>query len=173
MNQADVRRFLAKFERRGDAECWPWNAARGDKGYGRFHLRGRLISACRAAVELDTGEEVAPDLVVMHACDNPPCVNPAHLRIGTHADNDGDKRRKGREFVARGERHGNAALTAAQVLEIRSLSGRGVRRETIAADFGVTARTVGKIVRRERWDHVAAPDPGTPDRARGWKEPKP
>lgn len=75
--------------------CWEWQGARCIKGYGKLWARGRHYKAHRLAYEL-AWDDIPPGMQVMHACDNPPCVNPAHLRVGTARDNTHDMIRKGR-----------------------------------------------------------------------------
>lgn len=99
-----------------------------------------------------------PDgLHVLHHCDNPPCVNPAHLFLGTNADNVADKTAKGRGRGGRGEAHRNAKLTADQVREIRELAASGLTQREIAARYGVRHTAIGKILRGERWGHLSPP----------------
>lgn len=93
-------RFWRKVKRGPPDECWPWTGRRGGRGYGRVGSCG----AHRLAWELTNGA-IPAGLWVLHRCDNPPCVNPSHLWLGTHADNMADMRAKGRS--ARGDRHGS------------------------------------------------------------------
>lgn len=99
-----AERFWARVDRRGADECWPWTGARVDgrkpyaKRYGVLR-RGatdgcRRVTAHRLAYELLVGP-IPAGLHVLHTCDNPPCCNPAHLWIGTHADNMADRKAKG------------------------------------------------------------------------------
>ncbi len=90
-------RFWAKVDRRGPNECWPWLGSRIPKdGRGIFWNGERQESAPRAAFRIATGQAAPADKLVCHTCDNPPCVNPAHLWLGTARDNTLDAKAKGR-----------------------------------------------------------------------------
>lgn len=92
--------------------CWLWTGAKHGDGYGLILFKGKHYRAHRAAWEAANGEPPPADMSVMHTCDNPACVNPAHLRLGTHTENMHDMQRKGRG-------RGKAKLTPDQVREIR------------------------------------------------------
>lgn len=92
-------RFWAKVDRRGDDECWEWRGGKqGRPGfdYGRYYLDGKTVPAHRYMYENVHGP--ATGLVVRHRCDNPPCVNPGHLQLGTHKDNTRDCVERGRNW---------------------------------------------------------------------------
>lgn len=94
-------------------------------------------------------------LVVRHTCDNPRCINPEHLVLGTHLDNMRDMTERNRQ--AKGEQQGASKLTAAQVLEIRERyvpKSKGSSQRALAKLYGVTQTTIGHIVRGEYWSHV-------------------
>lgn len=146
--RTDLRdRFATKYVV-GQDGCWEWTAALDHWGYGHIHTGSeidgnrRMEKAHRVSWKLHRGP-VAEDLCVLHHCDNPRCVNPDHLFLGTHADNTEDKKKKGRE--ARGERHGRAKLSDEQVREIRALEGVKSRRE-IAEIYGISSSTVTHIL---------------------------
>lgn len=119
--RAVVERFWAKVDRSGGLfECWPWTAARfhdaaGVPNYGMFAFRGRVWKASRVAWVLTHGE-IPDGLTVCHTCDNPPCVNPAHLWLGTLTQNRRDSIAKGRH--AHGTRVGGSKLTEGDVWDI-------------------------------------------------------
>jgi hypothetical protein len=153
-----AERFWAKVDISGGFfACWPWTAARTAAGYGVLGRGGRsdgLVYAHRLALEL-AGRPLAPGEDAMHACDNPPCVNPAHLSGGSRATNNRDMASKGRHFtktkperIARGERHGMARLTAEQVRAIRTSPASSSEAAIIA---GVTAAHVRAIRRGRVW----------------------
>lgn len=110
------QRFWAKVDQTGGPDaCWPWVAARTRLGYGVFGVGP--ARAHRVSFEMANGVELEKGAVVMHTCDNPPCVNPAHLRLGSVAENDADRDAKGR--LAHGERLSFSKLTAVQAANIR------------------------------------------------------
>jgi hypothetical protein len=153
--------------REGLTPCWMWTGGRGRGRYGVVWWNKRSDSAHRVAWTLTNGP-VPDGLWVLHRCDHPGCVNPDHLWLGTHAENDADREAKGRtarglksgrhtkpESTMRGEAHGRAKLTDGDVVTIRDRRARGERLQSIAADFGVTDVLVSLIARRRIWRHVA------------------
>jgi hypothetical protein len=148
----DELRFWSKVERSTDGgACWPWTAAANYSGRGLFRFRGRNQVASRVAYILTVGE-IPDGQCVCHSCDNPSCCNPAHLWLGTQAENMADKYRKGRGNHARGESAGNAKLSAAEVLDI--IHSPCPTRE-LSERFGVTTALVRAIKRGEAWKHLA------------------
>jgi hypothetical protein len=158
--------------------CWLWTGARtggqiGGSGgrYGSFIVRvgphkGRY--AHRFSWRLHRGA-IPEGLVICHTCDNPLCVNPEHMFLGTMAENNADMRAKGRQARgerhgmrkhphrrARGERQGNARLTEADVHAIRQLYATGgITQKVLGQQFGVSREHVRDIVRGKRWTHLA------------------
>lgn len=148
-------RFWAKVDKRGADECWLWLWFRNRKGYGRVRSGGKsraMLLVHRVSWEVANGP-IPDGICVCHRCDVPACVNPAHLFLGTQADNVADMLAKGRGGykAPRGERNGRAKLTDAQVREIRASEGSQM---AIAARFGIGEATVSKIRNGKRWSHV-------------------
>ena len=144
-------RFWPKVERRGDGECWSWLATLNHSGYGMIRNGAAMALAHRVAWVMEHGE-VPDDLHVLHDCDTRRCVNVAHLRLGTNADNVRDKVERGRSSFPqpkkRGERHPMAKLTADQVDEIRQSTEVGRR---LAEQFGVSPATICNIRKGKVW----------------------
>jgi hypothetical protein len=148
------QRFWAKVDRRGSKECWLWTAAVNEHGYGVFNPDGRhsgpSVKAHRFSLAL-AGIE-AGSLLVRHSCDTPLCVNPAHLSVGTNADNTADM--VSRERQARGSRAGTSKLTEGQVAEIRRRAAAGELHRLLAAEYGVSRPTISRIVNGKGWTHA-------------------
>ena len=148
--------FWRRVDVRGDDECWDWQGVTSTYGYGYLNVAGERVASHRRAMELVSG--TIPDgQHVLHNCDNPPCVNPAHLRLGTHADNMRDAVKRGRRPKTRpnlrGKLHPNSKLTADNVREIRRRYVRG-NGQKLADEFGIDLSQVHNIVRRRQWRHV-------------------
>ena len=143
-------RFWQQVEQRGPDECWLWLGSRTRLGYGRIMLSGQRRMAHRWALEFATGDS-GEGRFSLHSCDNPRCVNPAHLRRGTQLENIEDRVARGRNGAAFGESNGSAKLTTPQVLAIRADS-RTTR--VLAAEYGVTPPAISAIKRRAIWSHV-------------------
>lgn len=148
-------RFWAKVLKL-DSGCWEWQAARLN-GYGVFHPRhGQTCGAHRFSFELENGA-IPNGLHVLHKCDNPPCVNPTHLFLGTQQDNNADCRKKGRFRVGarkRGEAHKWATTKVHQVLAARRLRVEGLSYSQIAKELGLRRAHVIKLVKRQSWAHI-------------------
>ena len=151
-----AERFWEKVGQSGPTECWPWLAGRGGGEYDYGHIRhnGETINAHRVAWELTYGL-IPEGVCVCHHCDDRMCCNPAHLFLGTRADNNTDKAQKGRSFHPSGEKHGRSALTDVMVLEIRRLyAGGSVLQRELSATYGVSQQQISFIVNRRAWAHI-------------------
>lgn len=161
----DAERFWLKVERSDG--CWIWLGCLNGAGYGMVGVlagcRRTTRSASRMAYELTYGPIPDARLFVCHHCDNPPCVRPDHLFLGTAADNTHDAQRKGRiptnppvlKGRCQGERHAFAKATCEMVLSIRDdyAAGRGSLSQ-LALKYGLHFTTISKIVNRKNWKHV-------------------
>jgi hypothetical protein len=134
-------RFWSKVDRREDSECWPWIAFRDVNGYGRFRLTRTddVMLAHRVSWLLSIGS-IPQGMDLLHGCNNPACVNPAHLRTGTAKENMADRKAIGRYYI--GENNPVAKLSDASVAAIRSEPGSN---RQMAARFGVTRQHISKI----------------------------
>lgn len=136
--QARIDRFWAKVERRGADDCWIWKGSLTEKDYGRFYAGSSNVAAHRFAWVVTHDLDPMLGQVVMHTCDNPPCCNPAHLRLGTYLDNTRDMQAKRRD-----RSWGRApSLSADQVLAVVADERP---HGTIAADYGVSKSVVHDI----------------------------
>lgn len=140
----------------GDGGCWNWTAGHSASGYARSALRGKAVRANRLAMLILKGIEPG-DLYVLHRCDNPSCINPDHLFLGTAGDNAHDMIGKGRQrwVPARGERSRTAKLTDADVVAIRERYAAGTLINTLRKEYGVKWDTIRDVVTRKSWSHVA------------------
>ncbi len=161
--------FEAKVGRDDNSECHPWTGSRTPYNYGVFARNRRLVAAHRVAYWKHYGP-FDLDLKVCHTCDNPPCCNPAHLFLGTQAENVADMDRKKRRNMAkgdacgsrtcpemrpRGEKNTEAVLTELQVIEIReTYLPRVISLNFLADKYGVTKSAIWHVVKRRTWRHV-------------------
>lgn len=178
---ADYRilaRFWSKVAVKRDGVCWEWQAVKTPAGYGTFYVPSangpQAHGAHRFAFETASGETIPSGMFVCHRCDNPGCVNPAHLFLGSQKDNMGDAWRKGRlpappvmrgeenpqkknpHQTAKGSRTASAFLTEAQVLSILQKRAAGASITELMAEYGASKSTVGFIVTGKTWKHVHA-----------------
>jgi hypothetical protein len=123
------------------------------QGYGQIWDDGRMLLAHRVAWEWAYGWPIG-DLKCLHHCDNPPCVNPGHLFVGTHATNCADKEAKGRGNQPKGSDNGQAKLTEEDIPEIRRLLAQGVSGVHIARIYGVHRSIIVGIKTGKAWKHV-------------------
>jgi len=159
VNERAVQRFWSNVDQSGGADsCWEWKLGRNTTNYGLVRVQGRLWRAHRLAVLLDTGE-LSEASVVIHACDNPPCCNPKHLKAGTRQENTLDMVSKGRHkkpttFVPARFRlpRKNHRLTREQVAQVREqLESPMANQSAIGRAFGVSSGCISAIARGTSW----------------------
>jgi hypothetical protein len=145
-------RFWAKVNKTDT--CWLWTASKDRDGYGQFRFNGTTVKAHRVVIQLE-GSDIPSGMCVLHHCDNPGCVNPDHLYIGTPKQNTGDMIERGRsKYVGqKGEAHGCAKLCELDVRLIRDLAETSTQQE-IADWFGIAQSHVTNIVNHKSWAHV-------------------
>ena len=131
-------------------ECWEWQGRKDKGGYGRLDAR----LAHRVAWELLEGP-IPENLCVLHSCDNPSCVNPYHLFLGTQKDNVADMIAKGRGSNRIGESNPNAQITEFDALEIRRLSQAGLKNRQLAGLFRMSSGQISNIITKQAWSHLA------------------
>ncbi len=152
------QRFWSKVDKSGGLDaCWLWTAASQVKGYGRFYMTARRLEGAHRVAFMLSGRDLVPGMDVCHACDNPPCVNPKHLFLGTRSENMLDAEMKSRLPTTKnfkGEQHPKAVLTVATVREIRA-TPKNVTSRALAAIYGVSRSTVQQVRRFESWRHVS------------------
>jgi hypothetical protein len=140
----------------GTDGCWPYiGGNRSSLGYGRFMHQRERDGAHRWAWREANGRDVPDGLVVRHKCDNPPCMNPSHLELGTHKENAQDIKIRGRSANMKGEMAGRAILTWAQVNDIRRLAAEGVSVSALAPLYPVTKGHLRNIVNGRAWTAAA------------------
>lgn len=177
MHPEYIKRFWSFVDSSGGNEaCWLWTGRKDRRGYGVFPRKGPGGSrfAHRTCLELVTETSIPKGMCACHICDNPSCVNPAHIFIGTHAENMADAAGKGRlsgrrcatgdahwsakrpELIPRGNLHPNRKLDEDDVRLIRRLFDNGeVSGVELAKRFDVTPQAISLIVRRKNWRHVS------------------
>lgn len=141
----EAARFWSMVDKGEDDDCWIWKGHRSPFGYGEFRAGGRKLTAHRYAWALSNGP-IPDNLKACHRCDNPSCVNPSHLFLGTQTENMADCTRKGRHA---------AKLTPDEVREIRALyETGGLTQKEIGSRYGVTQAAIHWIVVGRNWAHV-------------------
>lgn len=133
--------------------CWLWTGKKIG-GYGKIRNKGVEYSAHRYSYEIHKGP-IPIGLFVCHTCDNPSCVNPDHLWVGTNHENVLDSCRKGRRAAQHCEHNHHAKLTSKQVLLIRRLAKQGIRHKILAKRFSVSQSHISNLARGVFWDKLS------------------
>lgn len=151
----DLERFWSKVEKTSHVNgCWIWNGCRNKEGYGRFHFKMKRQGAHRISFLFKNGH-IPSQMLVCHSCDNPSCVNPNHLWLGTDQQNMNDRGLKGRNKVGIGERQHLAKLNAALVMEIRDkFIPKKMGAKKLSQFYNVSHHAIWCILKRKTWKHI-------------------
>lgn len=158
LNEKDILRFESKFTKGTPEECWNWTDSLR-RGYGKMKVGYTNYRAHRIAYSVYKGE-IPEGMYVCHSCDNPSCVNPNHLWLGTHDDNMKDKAKKGRcpgwgGEVLRGSKNPRAKLKEEDIPVIKEMHHKeGISQSAIARLYGVASPTISSIILGNKWRHV-------------------
>jgi|LakMenEpi03Aug12_release.lakeMendotaPanAssembly.Ray.scaffolds.fasta_scaffold429274_2 hypothetical protein len=144
MAKGELTRFWNKVSVGGGRECWVWVGGKDSSGYGSFRSKFGVVRASRFSFALAYG--YWPE-VARHTCDNPACVNPAHLIAGTHQDNVADRVQRGRS--AAGSTNGRSVLTDFEVSTLRTDGATSTNE--LAATLGVNATTICDVRKQKSW----------------------
>lgn len=149
-----IPRFKSKMGNIDQNGCINWNGYIHKYGYGVFTLRkNKYKKAHRLAYELFKGK-IPKGMLICHSCDNRACVNPDHLFLGTHANNNHDAIDKGRAKKAQGENCFNSKFTKNQIYELRDLMAKGMSCYKLAKLYKVSRSTMLDIKNRVTWKHI-------------------
>ena|SRR6202000_3283637 len=147
-----MKRFWDKVDIGGPNQCWFWKSAKTSRGYGAFFIDSRIVNAHRMAWELANKSDIPGGMVIRHKCDVCSCVNPAHLEIGTSADNSMDMVERKRSPA--GDKNGAAALSEIDAKFIKFWLRRGFVGSHIAEAFSVCKGMIYHIKHGRNWNHI-------------------
>lgn len=156
MRQNTLENIKSSFWDRADKSesgCLNWKGAHLVSGYGLIRFGGKWELAHRVAWIIKHGS-IPKGQGVLHHCDNPYCINPDHLFLGTQSDNNRDRANKGRSKSPIGEKQNFAKLDEDSVRKIRDRYGDGYKKSHLARIFKVDHRTIDAVVNRRTWKHV-------------------
>jgi hypothetical protein len=157
LSRKDVIRFWSKVDIISGDECWGWTDSIRNRRYGRLGINDKQVNANRVSWVIHFGA-IPEGMHVLHHCDNPSCVNPEHLFLGTHQDNMADMKRKGRAISHFGENNGKSTLSTTEVIEIRKIYDSHKNKygltKLMSEVFEIPYGTIQKILRRYTWNHV-------------------
>lgn len=154
-------RFWTKVDKRSPTECWEWNSNKNNKGYGLFKVSAAVGNklAHRLAFE-DKNGRLAKGALVLHSCDNRLCVNPSHLRAGTHKDNVSDMDLRGRRVPPglHGEAVPSSKFTENLIIRVRNDYVSGASAKTISVDHRIPLKSLPDILSGRSWHHLFGRD---------------
>lgn len=144
-----------KVDKRGPDECWPWLWFKNENGYGRTEINGKMYYAHRIVfdlinpgiIALSAPKSTDENGFILHSCDNPSCCNPAHLRVGTHAENMADKVRRGRSAKFKGDKGPRCKITMEQAKEARRRHFEdGISRKELMLELGISRPSIDSLI---------------------------
>jgi hypothetical protein len=148
--ESAIKRFWNYALVRDEESCWEWLGSMNRYGYGQLSVNGTPMHASRLSLQIELDRELRHEEYACHKCDYKGCVNPAHLFVGSAADNSRDAMEK--NLVAHGERQPSSKITAANASSIyvaRAIKGESLK--SVAGQFGVTTSSVTAIAQRKTW----------------------
>lgn len=157
-----IKRFLIKISPENENGCMEWLGWKNSGGYGKFSIYKKYITAHRFSYLYFIGH-LPDEMCVCHHCDNPGCVNPKHLFLGTRSENMKDMANKGRHpnkkgipltIDNRGSNHVFAKLDEAKVKDIKIKLSKGIKGSIIAREYGVVEQIIYEIKNNKNWKHV-------------------
>jgi hypothetical protein len=148
-------RFWKKVKKGSPNECWEWSGSKNGDGYGRFSY-GKITQYAHRVVWILKYNKIPKNIQVLHHCNNPSCVNPIHLFLGTQKDNMNDRDKKGRTPHTRlfGSKNGKSKLIEEQVITIRILHKIGFSLIELSRIYKVNVTTIEDITNRHSWNHI-------------------
>lgn len=150
-DSAFLSRFWNKVEK--TSSCWEWKAA-SSGGYGYISVKGQNTRVSRVSYELHFGK-IPQGLYVCHKCDNPGCVRPDHLFLGTALDNARDRDNKGRRIPPAGTSNGYHKLSEKNVLDIIEIYKSGqYSQEQLGKKYGISQAHVSRLIKKQSWRHI-------------------
>lgn len=161
LTERSIERFWSKVKKGKKNECWIWQGSFVSSGYGHYGICYRVagvlrryIMAHRFSLMIKLGVEELNGMC-LHSCDNPSCVNPNHLSLGTNSENIRQAFDRGLMFGLKGESHGRSKLTEKDVLWIRENYPKGgYTHESLGIKFNVGATTIREVIKRIKWKHI-------------------
>lgn len=159
ITESDANRFWSKVALTSDPnKCWNWEGSKRRKGYGRIAITvapNKDISVIVTRLSYYLHHNIDPiGKAILHSCDNPSCVNPNHLLLGSNKDNTDDMMKKGRGVQPKGSHHGKSKLTEEIVLAIREKFKNGVPPKDLRKEYTVDQGQLSRILNRKAWVHI-------------------